>query len=177
MYCVKSNKFKNTHCILYFPTSFLCTSKFNSCDQMLEVTIIQTLYSQSLCGMNVVECFFNSSVFFFPCAFHRQYQKKPEAGDTYEPEPIKTVEGVKLKSMALSLRGCSVSVFEGISWTHVYFFQEKVCFLKVVALEWYMFWSVRQNEKLKGVMGFTLGVQMMRIFQDAGIIFSDSFFS
>lgn len=67
---------------------------------MLEVTIIQTLYTQSLCGMNVVECFFNSSVFFFPCAFHRQYQKKPEAGDTYEPEPIKTVEGVKLKSMA-----------------------------------------------------------------------------
>lgn len=61
---------------------------------MLEVTIIQTLYTQSLCGMFQLFCIF------FPCAFHRQYQKKPEAGDTYEPEPIKTVEGVKLKSMA-----------------------------------------------------------------------------
>ena len=130
MYCVKSNKFKNTHCILYFPTSFLCTSKFNSCDQMLEVTIIQTLYTQSLCGMNVVECFFNSSVFFFPCAFHRQYQKKPEAGDTYEPEPIKTVEGVKLKSMAKFAGLQCVRFWGDFLNPCVFFFKKKFAFWK-----------------------------------------------
>ena len=142
MYCVKSHKFKNTHCILYFPTSFLCTSKFNSCDQMLEVTIIQTLYTQSLCGMNVVECFFNSSVSFFSLRLSPTVSEEAW-GRRYLW--ARTNQDCGRGKTEIHGEVCRVAVcpfLRGFFERMCIFFQEKVCFLKVVALEWYIFFEV-----------------------------------